>query len=421
MTPTYDEDTRQSLDRLHQQTDRDFSRGNLIAVRKAFQEAKDRQACLKNITYQDFVEYSEDIIDEKNDRATEGENSVPAPHYDKVTRQTLDTLNEQIHRALRDGNYRAHEKAFEEEKGRQACLRYINYDDFLEYCEDMIDEENDRETNARIRKRTARELWGAYMNHSDQDPSSVKDFRRFLIGSEFPKNIPLGKLYGRHRLTIVPDSGILNQEALQLPELDEGLDLADHRGLCVKYGEVHPSEGEYRLVTPGSGILRRFWEVGWIIMDCGGCWEKTGHVLVVDLDSEDRQPWIILASNWRTEEDDPQTVTVPEYVKKDDYWAIGVFPPNTNRTTVAKLMPSTPNGEPLLLQFGPDCGLDIDEHGGRGLSGTQGGPLLGEVMFWFKRKDGMEVCFDKDRKVYMMRDPNTGEYTYPKDRPIEHL
>ncbi|KAL8922299.1 MAG: hypothetical protein Q9208_005269 [Pyrenodesmia sp. 3 TL-2023] len=418
MTPTYDEDTRQSLDRLHHQTDHDFSRGNLKAVRKAFQEAKDHQACLENITYLDFVKYSEDIIDEENDRAFQRQISATAPRYDKVTRETLDRLDKQIYPLLHQGNARAHERGFEEEKDRQACLRYITYDDFLEYCEDMIDEENDREANTTRRKRTAPELWRTLLTHSDEDDPSAENFHRFMICSEFPKEILLGKLWGQHRLRLVPDAGILTEDALQLPDLDKDLELVDHRGLCVKYGEAHPSEEEDRLVTPGSGILRRFWEVGYILMDYGG---MMGHVLVVDLDSPDRQPWIILASTWRTEEDDPQTVVVPEYVKKDDWRAHGVLPPNTNRTTVAKLIPATQSGEPLLLQFGPECRLDIEEHGSKGLTATEGGSLLGEVMFWFKRKDGMEVCFDKDRKVYLMRDPSTGEYTYPKERPMEHL
>lgn len=31
----------------------------------------------------------------------------------------------------------------------------------------------------------------------------------------------------------------------------------------------------------------------------------TGHVLVVDLDSEPRDPWIILAKAWQTDDDEP--------------------------------------------------------------------------------------------------------------------
>ncbi len=363
MASSHDPRIREVFARLHEQTDRDFSRGNVLAVRSAFEDAKTRHACLRDVSFLHFVEYSEDIVDDENDRA------VQESH-----------------------------------------------------------------------KSTVSELWITLLTRPDNNDSSVDKLVRFLVDSEFPsKEIPLGRLWGQYRLGLVPDAAMLYEGALQPVHFDRdsGLDLAEHGGLCVKYGEAHPSEGATRLISPGRPILRRFWGVGWIVIDRGGgWWQKTGHVLVIDLDTPDREPWIILASSWETDEDEPLNRIPPEYVTEHDPYGFGVLPGDTKRTTVGKLkledqspqdqssqhrspqdpspqVPSSQPPTPLLTHFNPKCNLTLATHPGTETLRTDSGPVLGEVMFWLKRHDGTEVCFDKNRKEYLLRDPKTGEYAWP--------
>lgn len=85
--------------------------------------------------------------------------------------------------------------------------------------------------------------------------------------------------------------------------------------------------------------------------------------------------------------------------------------------------------KPLLLQFGADFDFSLerpDDNGVESLSLPHptaaavmtavhdcaiflwGDPSLPKVLTWHERPDGEQVCFDKDRDVYMTRDPSTG-------------
>ncbi|KAL9001801.1 MAG: hypothetical protein Q9188_005229 [Gyalolechia gomerana] len=304
---------------------------------------------------------------------------------------------------------------FNEEKAKTPLMRNIYYDDYIIYWAKESFQDIMRITSSQPAY-TASQLWHRLYHQPLTNVDQSNKLAKFINDSLFPEVIEIGKLNGETRCRLAPRNGLLKEAEDTFGDLS----YADVSAQAVSYAEGHPSEGEISLVVSGDDtVLRRFREVGNIIMmtERGG-WQMTGHVMVMDLD-RDRHPWLILANTWETEEDEPRTFIAPDNVIRNDRAALGVLPGNNNRTTIARLAPlrqSSAQPKPFLLQLGTNFEFSLHRAGKevtRAEQHSQRGPSLAKIMTWFQRPNGEQVCYDKQRKVYMTRNPHTGEYSYP--------
>lgn len=68
---------------------------------------------------------------------------------------------------------------------------------------------------------------------------------------------------------------------------------------AVGYSSDSLPNGQSRVRVERDGPFRRFYEVGAVTWWRNGEWERTGHILVLDLDKgRQRHPWIILLNEW---------------------------------------------------------------------------------------------------------------------------
>ncbi|KAL8950108.1 MAG: hypothetical protein Q9222_003835 [Ikaeria aurantiellina] len=190
--------------------------------------------------------------------------------------------------------------------------------------------------------------------------------------------------------------------------------------MAVSYAEGHPPEGQLHLVSPQDNVLRRFWEVGLIMKKWRGWWIRTGHVLVIDVEKgRERHPWIILASEWETDEDEPRTMKPPQRAQEDDNMELGILPGDKIRTTIARLIPyqSGPESIPLLQQFGPGFHFGLQGAGkSRSETGNElpWGPDLAYILPWVAKRDGVDVCFlEGEDDPYLVYNVSTKAYSYP--------
>ncbi|KAL8722991.1 MAG: hypothetical protein Q9225_000607 [Loekoesia sp. 1 TL-2023] len=308
---------------------------------------------------------------------------------------------------------------FAEVKARYPFMKNINYEDYVHFWFRDAMDDLDAELRS-IPAYTATEVWHKLYHDPLTNETETNAFCKFLNYSYFAKVIDIGKLDGKTPLRLAPGTGLIDEGE----DLFDDLDFADHGSSAVIYTEGHhPSSGtsSRQPSSKDDGILRRFWEVGYILMGTGTEWVKTGHVMVIDVDKgRDRHPWIILAKEWETDEDDPQTIVAPDRVRRDDRYVQGVFPGNRNRTTIAKMVPigesCGDSSTPLLLQMGADFSFRLQGPGNPAAGVEEYGPDLAHAMTWFKRPSGEEVCFDKQRRVCMTYDPRTRRYSYPNPK-----
>ncbi|KAL8936803.1 MAG: hypothetical protein Q9211_004011 [Gyalolechia sp. 1 TL-2023] len=311
---------------------------------------------------------------------------------------------------------------FAEAKATYPFMKDITYAYYTDYwCRIAMDAVTTRHQSTPAY--SASEFWHKLYHDPLTNVAEINAFCVFLNYSYFA-DIEIGRLDGETPLRLAPGAGLINDGE----DLFDDLDWADDGASAVSYAEGHPSEEEVRLVSPNDGLLRRFWEVGYILWNMGTGWKKTGHVLVLDVEKgRDRHPWIMLAKTWETDDDEPKTITVPDRVRKGDRSAFGVFPGNQNRTTVAKLVPissdSRAQSTPVLKRMGSNFTFRLQRSGKtitRQKARSQYGPDLARAMTWLKRPSGEEVCFDKRGIEYMTCDPITGTYSYPSTAESRH-
>ncbi|CAO1606090.1 hypothetical protein XANCAGTX0491_009588 [Xanthoria calcicola] len=158
-----------------------------------------------------------------------------------------------------------------------------------------------------------------------------------------------------------------------------------------KYHHRHDDAATTQSGTSDDGVLRRFEEVGHLLINGLDGWVRTGHVLVLDMDTgRNRQPWIIPASEWEVEVGyESETVSAPRKIaRKNKTRALGIFPRHGDRTTIARIHAQSGESNPLtplLLQFGPDFNFRVEEYGYSNEKGTSQGPELARVMPWVKK------------------------------------
>ena len=255
---------------------------------------------------------------------------------------------------------------------------------------------------------------------------------RELMASDRLNFLPLGKLRGETRLGLIPCFGCLPVTALaetEVPNINLDFDFAQTSTKAVAYPDGHPSEEQIHLrVKPvDDDRLRRCSILGFVTKtDKYGYWQKTGHVLVMDMDvGRQHHPWFILASEWPNDFenvpwDGDEMVRAEKKVARDDPLVHGVFPGDRNHTPIARLRhygTAWNKSRPFILQFGEGFQFDLDRFGGdRRQEESQYGPDLATVMDWFEDlKTHEEVCFMPGGKEYMRYDRQLKTYTYPSD------
>ena len=173
-------------------------------------------------------------------------------------------------------------------------------------------------------------------------------------------------------------------------------------------------------------ILRRYASLGFVIQESEhqkGTWEKTGHVLVMDMGDKrarHRHPWMILASKWPTDGEETAEgefyYRAKEHVLRDASNEPGVFPGDNNRTPICRIEPLVDDQRPVILQLGPNFHFNPVRYGNKYHihSKIKFGPSLVHVMEWYWDSPAkQQVCYTKAGLEYMRYDPKTMEYTYP--------
>ncbi|KAL8825092.1 MAG: hypothetical protein Q9191_004626 [Dirinaria sp. TL-2023a] len=283
-------------------------------------------------------------------------------------------------------------------------------------------------------KPTSEQFWDAAYKidplHAPAD--HVSDLQKIMTMRNL-ENVPLGKYGGMEDAVfeLMPALGSLprTEDAQELTSLP----YASTDSGAITYPDGRPSEYEdaaWRIKSRDDHTLRRFASLGWVVRVQRGSWKRTGHVLVMDMDAgRNRHPWFVLASHWPSESEDEDggfTTYADKEVARDDAHQPGVFPGETNRTPVAKIVPYGESDErPILKQFGPNFNFLAVRCGGeRSQDKTifPRGPDLAHVMDWYwDPKTEEEVCFYKNGKVYLKYDRKTERYTYGnKEDTLSH-
>ena len=196
-----------------------------------------------------------------------------------------------------------------------------------------------------------------------------------LLGSETFDPVPLGKLRGEQKMALIPTMGCLEFNEIDSANYPD-LEYAETNTEAISYADGHPSEDQLflRVKSDDDLKLRRFAVLGRVQMQSkSGCWEYTGHVLVIDADEgRDHHPWLILATEWPMEDGDMDwdgndMHHAEKRVKSNDASARGVLPRDKNRTPIARLKHYGQKTNPtklFLAQLGPDFEFDLVRTGG---------------------------------------------------------
>ncbi|KAL8883621.1 MAG: hypothetical protein Q9192_007075 [Flavoplaca navasiana] len=265
------------------------------------------------------------------------------------------------------------------------------------------------------------DLWDFLYKNPLRNRNDANEWATFLNNSYFPKVIDLGKLNGRISLRLAP--GNFHFEHL------DSVCPPDHAYvntgvLAVEYQDRYAvTDAQYG--SKDDGVLRQFKEVGCILAHGLYGWDKTGHVLVIDMGTgRNRHPWIILAKQW--EEDDGylfHEVKAPQSISINQYEAKGVFPGHSDRTTIARLIANPPedsNAASFIQRFGSDFNFGLDDRRASGVDMSKG-PELARVMPWVWSLDQTEtrqVCYSDEFaiKEYLRYDAETGVFIYPESK-----
>lgn len=294
-------------------------------------------------------------------------------------------------------------------------------------------------------KPTSQDFWKAayFYNPLGPNPPPNGSALQRIITSGRMEPISIGKIYGTTLLKLLPVIGAL--PAPDIPGFEAPFDFAATDSAAISYPDGHPSEDDMAPQwenLPGGGMrqsqkppiikaadddkLRRFAALGWVLQEArDGRWNKTGHVLVIDMDDRDvrqRQPWLILASEWPTDgAETPEggfTIYADEKVGRNDRTVPGVFPGDNNRTPICRIMPMNKKGQkniPVLQQLGDNFNFVPERLGGhRPARRSRNGPGLANVMelYWDPVAE-QEVCYTKQGLEYMRYDRKSNAYSFP--------
>ncbi|KAL8645612.1 MAG: hypothetical protein Q9226_007221 [Calogaya cf. arnoldii] len=241
---------------------------------------------------------------------------------------------------------------------------------------------------------TSQQFWKAVYDYGTLGPNAQDDPNDLLrlIATGLAGPYTIGKLYGRITLKLLPAIGALPASDM----FDPG------DPMRTRFKAEHDDK------------LRRFAAFGWVLMqDSGGIWQRTGHVMVVDMDDRNDAP------------DDGFTFYAPEIVRRDDPTQAGVFPGDNNRTPICRIIPhgrKEEKGEIILSKLGENFSFAPERKGGhRDWRQTDKGPALARVMDWYWDPQTEEkVCYNKQGREWYRYSPRSRDY-YFSDLDLDAL
>ncbi|KAI4281670.1 MAG: hypothetical protein L6R38_003513 [Xanthoria sp. 2 TBL-2021] len=255
-----------------------------------------------------------------------------------------------------------------EAKTYHPWMRNVDEEDFHDWA--MKYEAQKMNSNRISIPPTSKRFWNAAYDYGTLGPNAENDPNDLLrlIASGLAGPYTIGKLYGHTTLKLLPAIGALPASEIPVPGWSSRFEYALTDSCAISYPDGHPhflwdpchvlsssspkNRMSARFKAEDDDKLRRFAALGWVIMqDLGGVWQKTGHVMVIDMDDRNvrhRQPWLVLASEWPADGQDlPDggfSFYAPETVRRDDRNQAGVFPGDNNRTTICRIVPQGQDG-----------------------------------------------------------------------------
>ncbi|KAL8748416.1 MAG: hypothetical protein Q9184_007319 [Pyrenodesmia sp. 2 TL-2023] len=333
-------------------------------------------------------------------------------------------------------------KKIEEAKTRHPFMRDATEEAFNDWAMHELAVETMRSNQDLPSKPpTDEEFWRAAYRYDPLGPNaSPTSGLQKIICSGRAGPFTIGKLYGRQTLKVIPAIGALPAPPILKPGWQAPFSFAPTDSAAIYYPDGHPSgtwqprqsgatfppdPTVYTVTARDDDKLRRFAALGWVVMESpNGEWDKTGHVLVIDMDDRDvrhRHPWLILASEWPTDGEETEEgsfmIHAEEEVMRGDNTQPGVFPGDNNRTPICRLLPlnrDLNDGEILLQSLGEGFDFQPERKGGHRLhKNSAKGPDLARVMEWYW-DDGakQEVCYTKHGDEYMRYDPQSKTYFF---------
>ncbi|KAL8792547.1 MAG: hypothetical protein Q9195_004846 [Heterodermia aff. obscurata] len=256
------------------------------------------------------------------------------------------------------------------------------------------------------------------------DPNDTKLVK--LTVTNCVPSFPIGKIYGETPVWLKVAPGPLLPSEIKTKYFTT-LPTAITDAGAISYPDCHPSEADAEGSSEGrpKEVLSRFWPLGYLsYRRSAGYFERTGHVLVMDMErGRDHHPWIVLASEWRDINGDGDDglgfFHAPSRVELDTPGVHGIFPGDTRRTPVAKLVHKGDHSAselPFLKQLGPDLLIDLWRKGGvrpyeRTTRFRSYHPDLARIMSWYwDAVTREEVCYDEDGQEYSRYNTISGKF-----------
>ncbi|KAL8716184.1 MAG: hypothetical protein Q9220_000089 [cf. Caloplaca sp. 1 TL-2023] len=399
--------------------------------RKAYQDfvkagvaaARTKYSFMRDATADDYYDFHLDVR-RQNNAAAKAEARPPITDKDGVF-YNIDQMAPQ--------RQRGGQKKSEDFVGAELAIARTKYPfmqditphDFYDYLTDDV-RRNAAAEQAKPLPISASDFWQAAYDFDPLGDSEASMLLTQYMMSGRAGPYTIGKLYGHTTLKLIPSVGSLLPEDMDDFEPPDDYDYAQCGCVAISYPDGHPAQ-ETAITASEDDKLRRFMALGWVMGERYGRWEKTGHVLVMDMDDRSvrhRAPWMVLATEWPTDGEETAsgyfTIYSEKEVARDDRFEPGVFPGDNNRTPICQIRPMDLNPQVqdaiTLNQLGEDFNFMPVRLGGhrRATIDPENGPALAWIMEWYHDPEkNEEVCYTKDGLEYMRYNPVNKSYTFP--------
>ena len=277
-------------------------------------------------------------------------------------------------------------------------------------------------------KVSTKEFFSAvYDQFTDQQQGTYNDKLAHILARGLIEPICIGHLNGGDALYLSPsmsDAPVALRSSVPVPykRNDDGHRYIRYRAQrpwkdCK--GKLQQNDMIERQTSASEELkaLFQFRGLGWVVRlkEEEKDWEYTGHALVIDLDEgRNFHPWLVLSSKVPTK-DDPKII-LPNEVLVNDISQTGVLPRDRNRTSVAKILPTSneKGNRPALLQLGKDFSFKLaygEDNTARQEAKSLYGPPLSQILVpYHDPVTGEDVCYAQDGKEILRCNRQLGRY-----------